>query len=60
MLEEVEYCKDVVMKRFNKRLVMIENDEMYFKLMDKCHICGEKYTDKDVCIRDHCHITRKI
>ena len=23
--------------------VMIEDDEMCFKLMDKCHICGEKY-----------------
>ena len=25
--------------------------------MDGCHICGEKYTDKDVRVRDHCHIT---
>ena len=44
MLEEVEYCKDVVKKHFNKPLVMTEDDEMHFKLMDKCHICGEKYT----------------
>ena len=28
--------------------------------MDGCHICGEKYTDKDVCVRDHCHITGKF
>ena len=28
--------------------------------MDKCHICGEKYTDKDVGARDHCHITGKF
>ena len=28
--------------------------------MDKCHICGEKYTDKDVRVRDHCHITGKF
>ena len=60
MLEEVEYCKAVVKKRFNKPLVMTENDEMCFKLMDKCHICGEKYTDKDVLVRDHCHITGKF
>ena len=60
MLEEVEYCKAVVKKRFNKPLVMTENDEMCFKLMDKCHICGEKYTDKDVRVRDHCHITGKF
>ena len=60
MLEEVEYCKAVVKKRFNKPLVMTENDEMRFKLMDKCHICGEKHTDKDVRVRDHCHITGKF
>ena len=60
MLEEVEYCKAVVKKRFNKPLVITEDDEMCFKLMDKCYICGEKYTDKDVCVRDHCHITGKF
>ena len=27
MLEEVEYCKGVVKKHFNKPLVMTENDE---------------------------------
>ena len=27
---------------------MTENDELCFKLMDKCHICGKKYTNKDV------------
>ena len=32
MLEEVEYCKVVVKKRFNKPLVMTEDDEMHFKL----------------------------
>ena len=41
MLEEVEYCKDVVKKRFSKPLVMSENDELYFQLMDKCHICNK-------------------
>ena len=50
MLEEVEYCKGVVKKRFNKPLKMTENDEMCFKLMDKCHICD----------RDHCHVTGKF
>ena len=45
MLEEVEFCKCVVKKRFNKPLVMTENDELCFKLKDKCHICDKKYTD---------------
>ena len=60
MLEEVEYCKAVIKKHFNKPLVMTEDDEQHFKTMDGCHICGEKYNDKDVRVRDHCHITWKI
>ena len=60
MLEEVEYCKGIVKKRFNKPLKMTENDELCFKLMDKCHICDEKYTDKDVHVRHHCHITGRL
>ena len=60
MLEEVEYCKAVIKKQFNKPLVMTEVDEQHFKTMDGCHICGEKYTDKDVRVRDHCHITGKF
>ena len=60
MLEEVEYCKSVVKKRFSKPLVMSKNDELCFKLMDKCHICNKKYTDKDVRVRDHCHVTGKF
>ena len=60
MLKEVEYCKAVIKKCFNKPLVMTEVDEQHFKTMDGCHICGEKYTDKDVRVRDHCHITGKF
>ena len=60
MLEEVEYCKAVIKKQFNKPLVMTEVDEQHFKTMDGCHICGEKYTDKDVRVRDHFHITGKF
>ena len=60
MLEEVEYCKAVVKKHFNKPLVMTEDDEQRFRTMDGCHICGEKYEKKDVHVRDHCHITGKF
>ena len=60
MLEEVEYCKAVIKKNFNKPLVMTEVDEPCSKNMDGCHICGKKYTDKDVHVRDHCHITGNL
>ena len=59
-LEEVEYCKGIIKKRFNKPLKMTENNELCFKLMDKCNICDKEYTDKDVRVRDHCHITEKF
>ena len=55
MLGEVEYCIGIVMKRFDKPLKMTENDKLRFKQMDECHICGDRYTDKDVRVRDHCH-----
>ena len=60
MLEEVEYCKAVIKKYFNKPLVMTEDDEQLFRTMNGCHICGNKYTDKDVRFRDHCHIIGKF
>ena len=60
MLEEVKYCKAVIEKHFNKPLVMTEVDEQCFKTIDGCHICGEKYTEKDVHIGDHCNITGKF
>ena len=59
MLEEVEYCKAVIKKQFNKPLVMTKDDEQRFITMNGYHICGEKYDEKDVHVRDHCHITGK-
>ena len=38
MLEEIEYCKAVIKKHFNKPLVMTEVDEQNFKTMDGCHM----------------------
>ena len=57
MLQEFEYWKGIVEKRFNKALKMTENEELRFNQLDECHICGNRYTDKDACVRDHCHIT---
>ena len=59
MLEEVKYCKNVMKKEFNKPLRMTDDDELCFKLSNKCYICNNKYTEKDIRVRDHCHITGK-
>ena len=59
MLDEVRYCKTVIKKEFNKPLRMTKKDEKEFQKAEECHICNKKYTDKDIRVRDHCHITGK-
>ena len=59
MLDEVKYCKKVMKKEFNKPLKMTKEDEKKFQKAEECHICDKKYTDKDIRVRDHCHITGK-
>ena len=57
MLEEVNYCKKVMKTSFNKPLKMTKNNEDEFQKAKGCHICDKEYTDKDIQVRDHCHIT---
>ena len=59
MLEEVDYCKKVIRKHFNKQLNMTKSDEQEFQRAKACHICDKQYTDDDIRVRDHCHITGK-
>ena len=59
MLEEVKYCKKIMKKEFNKPLRMTKEDEEKFKKTQECYICDKKYSDKDIRVRDHCHITGK-
>ena len=59
MLEEVEYCKTTMKKHFNKPLRMTKKNEEEFQKADKCNVCDKKYTDKDIKVRHHCHITGK-
>ena len=46
-------------KHFNKPLKMTKENKTDFQQSTKCHICDNQYTDKDVRVRDHCHITGK-
>ena len=59
MLEEVKYCKKIMKTFFNKPLKMTKDDEEEFQKAKECHICDKKYTEKDIRVRDHCHITGK-
>ena len=60
ILEEVNWCKSKMKKHFNKPLKMTKEDEKDFQKAIKCHICDQQYTDKDIRVRDHCHITGKF
>ena len=57
MLEEVNWCKSIMKKHFNKPLKMTKENEIDFQKATKCHICDQQYSDKDIRVRDHCHIT---
>ena len=59
-LKEVKYCKSVMKKEFNKPLKMTKKDEDKFKKAEECYICNKKYTNEDIRVRDHCHITGKF
>ena len=56
---EVEWCKKMKNKHFNKDMILTKDDKQNFNNTDKCHICNKKYSEKDICVRDHCHITEK-
>ena len=59
MLKEVKYCKKTMKRFFNKPLKMTQDDEDKFKKATECHICDKEYTEKDIRVRDHCHMTGK-
>ena len=48
MLQEVEWCKKMQYKHFNKDMILAEDDERNFKNADRCHICIKKYSAEDV------------
>ena len=59
MLEEVEHSKKIVKEKFDKPLTMTDEEEISFKETNKCYICGNEYTKRDLRVRDHCQITGK-
>ena len=59
MLKEVDYCKATMRKHFRKPLVMSDDEEEVFKASTSRYVCGIQYKEKDVRVRDHCHVTGK-
>ena len=59
IMGEVHWCNMISRDHFNKLLRMTRAQEMGFELEDHFHICERKYTEEDVRVRDHCHVTGK-
>ena len=41
VLKEVEWCKKMKHKHFNKDMILTKDDEQNFKNADKCYICNK-------------------
>lgn len=52
------FVEDILSKQ--KPLRMTEDDEKRFGDAGHCHICEKKFTEADVRVRDHSHITGKF
>ena len=51
-----EYCKKVMKKRFNKNLIMIEEEEK-FQSSNSCCICEKLSDDEDEKLKEYCPVT---
>ena len=38
-------------------MILTKDDEIDFKNANKYYICNKKYSEKDIRIIDHCHVT---
>ena len=47
-------------KRFNKNLIMTEEEENLFQESNNCWICKKLIDNDDENVRDHCHVTGKF
>ena len=59
ILEEYDYCKNMIKKHFNKNLITSAEEEERFQLSNSSWICDKLFDVGDYKVRDHCHITRK-
>ena len=60
MLEEYEYCGNVMKKYFNENLIMSVEKEKIFQSSNKCWICNKLFDLVDAKVRVHCHISGKF
>ena len=58
VLDKQKWTQQIIKQYFNKRLIMINEDEEIYNNSHICWICKQELnTDK---VRDHCHVTGKF
>ena len=60
MLEEVDYCKNIIKKSLNKKLEINDDDKKKFLNSTICHVCNKSYTKDDIKVKYFQPITRKF
>ena len=56
ILEEMNYCENVIKNHFNINLFMSDKDEQRFHLSNKHWIYNELFDAGDNKVRGHCHV----
>ena len=59
LLKEQKEIKEIIKQNFNKKMIISEKQRNNFENAKSCHICNKEYNNKDVPVRDHCHVTGK-
>ena len=59
LLEEQNEIKEIIKQNFNKRMIISKKEQNDFENAKSCHICNKESNNKDVPVRDHCHVTGK-
>ena len=60
ILKEYKYCRKVMNKRFDRNLIMSEEEEHLFQQSNSCWICKKLIDNDEEKVRDHCHVTGKF
>jgi hypothetical protein len=63
MTQFILYCLEMekkgsyIVKYYDKKMIISDEQETNFLKSTHCHICSKKYKDDDIKVRDHDHIT---
>ena len=60
IIKECKYCKKVMKKRFNKNLIISEEEEHLFQQSNSCSICKRLIDNDNEKVTDYCHVIRKF